>query len=730
MLATGMVLNAPSAIAAPNLLQNPGLEEPAGNTGTPPHWSTAAGSSGEPQVTDQSSHGGQHALTIPAYTAVEQKVESAKAGAYVARGWVNSEAEQSITFVVQDTNQPWVGYTCAEIKVPSNQWTQVETFCSLDREGSLTLTLGGASKDFRDYHGVSARMRSSIIVDDLELFRYEPKSAPGPLTVWEVKQGALEWSKRSQWSQVRTSANSLAGAGVIQSPRLVGMVRTSDGSLEISAIRDDQPKLRCTVVPSVPIPDARCSLVTAENRKGLRVSSENGDRSYIAGFTPEGLVSVAADHIPQFQVKDCHLRYGLLPSFVGTDVCYAPGRMQGGNPFHLPSTQWLVGLVDGNDSMLVAVWESGTQAVSIGVVGEGGDRVIDSLTIDTLHAGFSLSLVEHKNIWHREALKEEWLGDYVPIAWERSFPARWMCQFFVAPATKPTFRQPSMDYSFPIACAKTRFWGVWFEDWNSYPFYFDGPRTIFHFDKTFVPKGDALIYFLEPAAADLYSPCEIVEQALGRQKAMALFDFDANRLRKLSYSTPDEFMYDRPVCATTTRLTRIKQEDKATVGVNLATHLYEFIREIRRRVDQYGSFFGQLQDYLASEKTAHPELKDYIEEMETMVADAQARSRTIYATTLPSVQTKADAIKKLLLEGTGDGFEFGSLDCRNTAGSQDDMCRHCNRLVIRLVQTAALKCGDSPQKAVIAKHIWDESRALLRQPTRWESRRTLYFSEP
>ena len=35
-----------------------------------------------------------------------------------------------------------------------------------------------------------------------------------------------------------------------------------------------------------------------------------------------------------------------------------------------------------------------------------------------------------------------------------------------------------------------------------------------------------------------------------------------------------------------------------------------------------------------------------------------------------------------------------------------------------------------PEKAVIAKHIWDESRAVLRQPTRWEPRRTLYFFEP
>ena len=113
-----------------------------------------------------------------------------------------------------------------------------------------------------------------------------------------------------------------------------------------------------------------------------------------------------------------------------------------------------------------------------------------------------------------------------------------------------------------------------------------------------------------------------------------------------------------------------------------------------------------------------------------MVAEARTESKAIYATNLSSVQAKTDAMKKRLLEGTGDGFDLGGLDCRTAAGSQDDLCRHCNRLVMRLVQTAALKCGDSPEKVAVAKHIWDESRAILRQPTRWESRRTLYFFEP
>gem|GEM_PF-1111610 len=736
MLATGGVLSALGASAETNLLQNAGFEEPADSAGNPPHWSMMAGSGGKLQFLEQACHCGQRSLIIPAHVAVEQTVESVKAGAYTARAWVKSEAAQTIALLVQDTNQPWAGYTCAEIKVPGNQWLQVETFCSLEKDGSLTFTLGELSGDFRSYHGVSAQTRAAITVDNLELVRCEPIA--GPLTVWKVKRGimgwfkrgAVDWSKRNKWSQVETLTNSSAKAFVIQSRHIAATVRAKDGSLEISSILNNQLKPRCTLIPSILIPDAKCSLVTENNRKGIRVSSKSGDHSYTAWFTPEGLVSIAADHIPQFQVKDCHLRYGLLPSFVGTDILYAPAKMQGTNQVQIPSTQWLVGLVDGNDAMLVAVWESGAQAVSLGLAGEGENRLIDSLTIATTNAGFSLSLVEHTNLWHRETLKEEWLAAYTPIQWQRPFEARWMCEFFVTPATKPNFRQPNLYYSFPVAAAKTRHWGIWFEDTNFYPFFFDGQRTMLHFDKTFVPKGDALIYFLEPAAADLFSPCEIVEQALGREKALALFDFDANRLRRLTYSTPDEFMYDRPVCATTTRLTKIKQEDKATVGVNLATHLYEFIREIRGRLDQYGVFFAQMHDYLEAEKKAQPELTDYLAELEKMVTDAKSRSKPIYATFLPAVQEKTEDIKKLLLEGTNDGFDFGKLDCRPTAGSQDDLCRHYNRFVMRLVQTAAQKCGDSSQKAAIARHIWDESRVILREPTRWESRRTLCFIEP
>ena len=691
-------LSIPALAAETNLLQNAGFEESADASGGISRWTLPVGVSAKPQLTDQTPHDGKQALILPAHGAVEQNIASAKAGAYVARAWVKSQTDQTLSLLVQDPNQAYLGFTLAEVRVPANQWTKIETFCSLQKDGTLTYTLGELSGDFRNYHGVSAMTRNPIEVDDLELIRFEAKT-PTPVSASKEK---------------------------VQTDRLIGKP-LADGSLEILSKQGDQINPRCTLVPSAAMPNAQIEVVEDTTRKGIKVTS--GDVSYTAWFTPEGLVSVSAKGIPQFQVKNCHLSYGLLPSFIGTDILYAPQKMKE-NTFNIPSTQWLVGLVEGNQSMLTAVWESDSQAVTLGLTGEGEKRQIDSLTIGTAKAGFSLALTEQANIWHKEPLKEEWLGGYTPIAWERPFQARWMCQFFVTPAARPTFREPCMDYSFPIASARTRHYGMWFEDVNRYPFYAEGNQTLVHFEKTFVPNGEALIYFLEPAFADLISPCDIVEKSLGHDKAKILFDHEGNAQRKLKYSTPDQFIYDRPVCASTEYLMEIRQAEKPTVGVNLATHIYEFIQGIRGRVDQYNEFFTKTQDYLAIQKQDHPELKDFIQDLQTQLTQAQAESRAIYATKLETVKTKTDTLIKRLKEEPGNGMNLGDLDCRTPAGWQDDLCRRYNRFVMRFSQSAALKCGDNPQKAAIARQIWNDSRAVLRQPTRWESRRTLYFFEP
>jgi hypothetical protein len=725
LITIGVLFQNGGAFADGNLLLNPGFEEGIAS------WETRADAPAKASIDSQEAHAGQKSLLIPAHCAVEQGIQNARSGAYLARCWVKSESAQPVSFILQDTNRPWAVYAYADFQLPKGQWTQIEVACALDRDGSLTATLGGLSPEYCIYHGTKESLGSAILADDFELVRCETKT-PSRVELWDSKTdlSALVWSGKDRCLPVESQSPKFEGSPVFKNRHLAGTVRKEDGALILSALQELTWKQRGIVTPAPAFKAAFCTLVKSENRTGIRIASESGDRAYTAWLLPEGVVRIESDNIPRFVVQDCRLSYGILPSFVGADICFAPANYPGIKQIHMPSSQWFVGLVEGGDSMMVAVWDAAAQAVSLGLSGEEGKRTFDSLAIDGGKGGFALSFVEHAGLWHREPLQEDWLGEFTPIEWKRPFQARWMGHFFVTPGGEPSFHQPHMDYSFPIANAKTRMWGVWFEDWNYYPFYFDGPRTLFHFEKSFIPNGDVLIYFLEPAAADLYSPCEIVELALGKEKAAALFDFDGNRIRKLKYSTPDQFMYDRPVCATTTRLSRIKKEEKASVGVNLATHLYEFIREIRGRVEQYAAFFGQMQTYLAQEKTAHPELKSYIGEMEALLAEAQSKNKPVFNTPLAAVKAKTDSMIQLLKDGKGDGFDCGTLDVRGPAGAQDDLCRRQNRSVLRLMQTAALRGADSPQKAVIAKNVIDRAKEMLRQPTRWEPRRTLYFSEP
>jgi hypothetical protein len=79
-------------------------------------------------------------------------------------------------------------------------------------------------------------------------------------------------------------------------------------------------------------------------------------------FSDRGLVRVEANQVPRFHNRRLPVALrDSWPSFAGTDILYAPATMPSSREFNIPSTQWLVGLVEGNDSLLVAAWETNAQ---------------------------------------------------------------------------------------------------------------------------------------------------------------------------------------------------------------------------------------------------------------------------------------------------------------------------------------------------------------------------------
>ena len=153
-------------------------------------------------------------------------------------------------------------------------------------------------------------------------------------TGWQFREAG-----KDQWSPVEASAHTFVGTPVLLGRHLAGAVRKSDGGLVIYSVHEGKLKGRCAIVPSPIFRAPKCTVVREHDRTGIRVSSEAGECFYIAWFTPMGVISVEASQVPKFQIRDCRLRYGLLPSFPGTDICYSPLKMPGGKAFSIPSTR-------------------------------------------------------------------------------------------------------------------------------------------------------------------------------------------------------------------------------------------------------------------------------------------------------------------------------------------------------------------------------------------------------
>jgi len=160
------------------------------------------------------------------------------------------------------------------------------------------------------------------------------------------------------------------------------------------------------------------------------------------------------------------VEYGIVPSFIGTDLVYDPRRYADNGYLYIPSLNLYTGLVKGSDCMMVGVWPLGDQVVKLGLEAAGGATIIDSFSLDTAKRSFYLSYLEHPNIWHAEVLKDTYLEKDTVISWRRPFDAKWIGRFFIT--------SEGIDFPFYFLDKRVKMWGRWIRGWYYYPFWFDG----------------------------------------------------------------------------------------------------------------------------------------------------------------------------------------------------------------------------------------------------------------
>ncbi len=453
--------------------------------------------------------------------------------------------------------------------------------------------------------------------------------------------------------------------------------------------------------------------LTANREHGLalEVLFTSERQPHVVTLSKDGILQITQPPDQTVTVSS-PLRYALVPSLVGTDLLFDPEQLPASRPSYLPSLNMVVGLQEGNDGMLVAVWPPGDQQAFVRVA-KGDQPRIESVSLDTAGRSLYIRFIDHPNIWHAERLREEYLETDTPIKWQRPFDARWIGRFFID--------SDGYDFPFYFLAQRHKLWGRSIRGWHYYPVWFDGNKTMVHFEKKFPPIGELLVYYLDTYDdGEHLSPVSVMRKSLGKDVAASLLDFEGTREQVL-------LEHRNAVCAMSDQIVSHFAQDAgapswATVK-QYSNDVATFIRLIRERVIQFDKFAVEIQDLLEAEQQTHPSLSEALEPSRELLAEI----RDIVEVDLPeaSLEEVGQWTGRITQLSPTDKTSVAAVkaltrQCRQVAGTQDDMARNLSIVTIRLKEEAARMGTASPQHVRLAEQIIVRCRRILRQPTWWE----------
>ncbi|MBN1676117.1 MAG: hypothetical protein JXR37_34045 [Kiritimatiellae bacterium] len=213
-----------------------------------------------------------------------------------------------------------------------------------------------------------------------------------------------------------------------------------------------------------------------------------------------------------------HMDYGLLPAIIGEDQSYEPAAWPAATRYlNLPAENLFLGLLPGEDRLLVCTWPRGAQTLRL-ALGNAPDnaRVIAGLEATLAGKPFFLTLLTHPGIWHKETLDDRYLDTDVLSAWTKPFEAsRWRVQ--------GTMRGVPSSLEWRTRKGEVGLWGL---EHVTCPAWFDGNKACFRLSKSISDKGAFLAYPLGPKGknAPVDTPLDIMADALGQGERDSILD--------------------------------------------------------------------------------------------------------------------------------------------------------------------------------------------------------------
>ena len=168
------------------------------------------------------------------------------------------------------------------------------------------------------------------------------------------------------------------------------------------------------------------------------------------------------------------MRFAVIPDFFGADMVFDP-RAYTQAKVLLPSDNFLLQLVEGENAIVMTVWPEGDQQAEALLAGSDARRRIEATEVTFDGKSIFVGILQADGIWHEHRLPEFPVEQDVNLEWKKPFPAQWRANFCSGR------RSDSWDFHGQKEKTWIYMYGPLF-----WPCWFEGGQGFVHLSKRFV----------------------------------------------------------------------------------------------------------------------------------------------------------------------------------------------------------------------------------------------------
>jgi len=617
------------------------------------------------------------------------------------------------------------------------------------------------------------------------------------LAVWDTGKPAAEplgaeaIAQKSGWMAITRDQPlpAFQGDAVIANSKVLAIARRQGAGIELYSLGLGKPIFRARLVLA---PAAGSEQITlAENSGtalGLDITSKVGAIRFRLKKGDHFIETQALSGTAPLRLE-CPSRFAVLPDFFADDILF-DARKVPLDKVDLPSENFLLHFTGRQDAIVMGVFENRDQDVRVTLAGKGNERAITGSEIDFGKKGNKIwvAVLEGAGLWHAIDVTKADAKQVLPLAWKMPFKAQWRVDFtrhdgltdswdmLLPEKDGDGFIKPSwLTQDGKISAAnrtkngeidKDAYHTGWIASdrvnadrdrwttvlgWVLYPCWSDRAGKGFvqpleHAKLSF--DGPVLLYPITRLAETpitQFTPVDIMRNTLGVGPCQHLLDVEGQKQEHVGRATCHVWRLLNDIYGNGQQKAKRKE-----IEVYLSDAL-DFVTHIRTRISLYVAFGKDLRKYLDEQRTAHPELKEKLDQLEALTREIDDRVSPRMQTILQQPALKKIAARiaarkeeptppALAAQLNRDFLVSGLLDYEGAdwqarldkalsdplttiGGEQDEMVGECRWVVKALRQKAGILLATDPRMAPIAAEIRARTQKMLRGGAAYEGAR-------